>query len=51
MERYLALEKEIAEAENGSPTMVLQHKKTQQGQLLAKIAEQKALVQKLENET
>ena len=51
LERYLALESEIADAENGSPTMKLQHKRKQIEGLEAKIAEQEAVVDRLKSET
>ncbi len=51
LERYLELEKDIAEAEKGSPTMALQHKKKQIAQLDAKIVEQSSRVSKLETQT
>lgn len=51
LERYLALEEEIAAAEQGSPTMVLEHKRAQIDQLDQKIADQHALLQKYETET
>ncbi len=40
LERYLALEEEIAQAEKGSPAMRLQQKKSQLEALKTKIAKQ-----------
>ena len=51
LERYLALEQEIAQAEQGSPTMVLQHKKNQIAQLDDKITQQKEVVTNFEQLT
>ncbi len=51
LERYLALEKEIVEAEQGSPKMILAHKKQQLEEIEGKLHEQRELVEKLERET
>ncbi len=51
MERYLGLEKEIAEAEKGSPATALQHKTKQVAELDDKIVEQTKKVSELESQT
>ena len=51
LERYLALEKEIAQAEKESPKMVLDHKQTQITQLTTKIIEQEIQLDKLTEDT
>ena len=51
LERYLALEDEIAQAEQNSPKMALDQKKSQVETLRAKITEQQVLVEKLEEST
>ena len=51
LERYLALEDEIAQAEQNSPKIALDQKKGQVETLRAKITEQQVLVEKLEEST
>ncbi len=51
LERYLALEKDIGEAEKGSPSMALQHKKKQVAELDGKIVTQQKKVEELESQT
>ena len=51
LERYLALEDEIAQAEQDSPKIALDQKKGQVETLRAKITEQQVLVEKLEEST
>ena len=51
LERYLALEDEIAQAEQNSPKIALDQKKGQVETLRAKITEQQVLIEKLEEST
>jgi len=51
LERYLALEQEIAEAEKGGPIMVHEQKRIQKAALDKKLQQQTELVSKLESET
>ena len=51
LERYIALEEEIAIAETTSPGMVLQQKKEQLNQLDKQIQEQSMNVKNLESQT
>ena len=51
LERYIALEEEIAVAETTSPGMVLQQKREQIDSLTKQIHEQELNVQNLESQT
>ena len=51
LERYIALEEEIAVAETSSPGMVLQQKREQIDKLNKQIEEQKLNVRNLETQT
>ena len=51
LERYLALEKEIAEAEKCSPKMILVQRRQQLEEVESKLHDQRLLVEKLEAET